>query len=365
MRISTFLLVVSLSILPLAAQERGDSGRGSRSGFGGFGGDRGGFGGDRGGPSGGFGGPSGSFGGPPGGFGGRGGFGGPSGGDRGGFGGPPGGDRGGFGGPPGGGRSMLDTNNDGRIDQDEIARMPQGFRDMMAARGITMQPGMSVDDFRNTMREQFSQGRDGAMSPFGGPRPGDPNSTSSSPNAPFIPKEKERVTIDLPPKYSELDTDFDGQIGMYEWLLAKRESLDLFDQIDIDEDGLLTPAELQKHDEISSGGETQVTSYKRERLVIVGGSVNASSRTGATASKDGKSSSRESRKDDRAQHEESARRYFGFMDRNRDGQIGMEEWEQSRRLRPTFEEAGIKIEAMSESEFVKKYVKAMERSSGS
>ena len=33
------------------------------------------------------------------------------------------------------------------------------------------------------------------------------------------------MTVDLPPKYSELDIDYDGQIGLYEWITARRESL--------------------------------------------------------------------------------------------------------------------------------------------
>ena len=67
-------------------------------------------------------------------------------------------------------------------------------------------------------------------------------------------------------------------------------------------------------------------------------------------------------KEERQQQEELGKRYFGMMDRDRDGKIGEEEWASSRRLKPMFENAGIKIEPMSVDEFAKKYVKALEKS---
>ena len=255
---------------------------------------------------------------------------------------------------------MMDANGDGRLDQNELANMPQGFRDMLQSRGVQLRPGMSVDDFRNTMREQFTRMREEGVNPVD-PRSGpSANRSEYSPAAPFRPREKERVTVDLPPKYSELDTDFDGQIGLYEWLTAKRESLDMFDQIDVDADGLLTPRELQSYDETSSADEPKVVKYERERLTIVGG-TSTSSGSSRNGSESG--SRKDAKREDRQQQEETARRYFGFMDRNRNGKIDMEEWDSSRRLKPQFEEAGIKIEPMSEDEFAKKYAKVMQRAS--
>lgn len=358
--------------LPLAAQERdrggfGGRGGGDRGGFGGRGGrDRGGRGGE-GGPFGGRGGGlegrGGGPGGPGGGPGGRGGFGGPGGGPggRGGFGGPGGGPsgRGGFGGP--GGRPQMDANGDGRLDQNEISQMSEGLRSMLQSRGIQIRPGVSVEEFRSRMREQMGRGGDGGEFRllFDRGQESANNRSEYSPAAPFRPRTKERVTVDLPPKYSELDSDFDGQIGLYEWLIAKRESIDQFDQIDVNTDGILTPRELQTFDEVTSAAEPKITSWKRERVTIVGGS-GSSSGTGSSSSSgssDGKMS-----KEQKQQHESNARRYFGFMDRDRDGKIGESEWASSRRIRPMFENAGIKIEPMSADEFAKKYVKAVEKS---
>lgn len=349
----TTSLVVILVVSAVPAQERG--------GFGGS--DRGLGGSDRGARRG-FGG------GPPGGgdrtrgFGGggdrtRGGFGEFGGGDRtrGGFGGGFGGDRtrGGFGGGDQGGRPTLDSNGDGRIDQNEISQMSDRMREFMQSRGITIRPGMSMDDFRNNMREQFSRAREEG----GGPGFAGGNGTRTDNrggSTAFQARKKERMTVDLPPKYSELDIDYDGQIGLYEWITARRESLGQFDQMDLNFDGILTPSELLVYDEVISSGEPKVTSYKRERVTIVGG--NGSSGSAAIRMGGGEKGNKPSAEEVQ-KHAATAKRYFAAMDKNRDGMIAEDEWAQSRRLKPFFEKAGIKIRTMSESDFAGKYAKAM------
>ena len=341
---TAFLLTITMLLSGNALAQRG--GGGDRTG----GGDRGGFGGRGGTP-----------GAPTSGFS-RGGFGG---GAPGGFGGPPGG----FSGPPGspggpGGRfgSMMDPNGDGRIDQDEINKMPEGFRSMMESRGIRIQPGTSVEDFRNNMMQQFQQMREqggGFQSPEDESQT---NRSNYSPASPFRPRTKERITVDLPEKYSELDLDFDGQIGLYEWITTRRESIDEFDDMDENQDGVLTPVELKLFDEVAAGGTAQVVSIKKERLTIIGGSGSSSGSNRDKRDSDGSSKGGKLSKEERQQQEELGKRYFGMMDRDRDGKIGEEEWASSRRLKPMFENAGIKIEPMSVDEFAKKYVKALEKS---
>lgn len=327
-KLTIVLAIQCLLSAPVLAQRGGD-----RSGFGGS---RGGF-----------------ASGPPAGFGGR---------SPVGFGGGPPGSPGGPGGRFG---SMMDRNGDGRIDQDEINQMPEGFRSMMESRGMKIQPNTSVEDFRNNMMQQFQKMRaEGGFGPPGS-QPGRPsedsqaNRTEYSPSAPFRPRSKERVTVDLPPKYSELDLDYDGQIGLYEWITARRESIDQFDDIDENYDGILTPLELKLFDETSESGTPQVASFKRDRLTIIGGSGSSADGKDGRSSGGGKMS-----KEERAQQESVGKRYFGMMDRDRDGKVSVEEWSVSRRLKPMFEGAGIKIEAMSEDEFAKKYVKALEKSRG-
>lgn len=327
-----------------------EGGRGGRPG--GAEGGRGG--GERGGPGGGG---RGGFGGG-GDTGGRGGFGGQTGG-RGGFGGGDTGGRGGFGGgPPGGGMSRLDSNGDGRIDQAEIDRIPDGFKQAMESRGVKLRPG-SIEDVTNNMRSQFERSRSGEGGQ-GGDRGAEggsqANRSAYSPAAPFRAREKERVTVDLPPKYGELDLDFDGQIGLYEWITAKRESLNEFDEIDVNVDGLLTPKELKFYDEITAAGEAKVVSYKRERVMIIDG------RGEYTGRRSGQSSSQTSKMspEDQKKTLESGKKYFSAMDKNKNGKVDKDEWESSKRIRPWFEKSGIKLESMGEEDFSKNFLKAVE-----
>ena len=233
---------------------------------------------------------------------------------------------------------------------------------MMESRGIKIQPGTSVDDFRNNMMQQFQQMREQGGQPGSQEQQSQSNREEYSPVAPFRPRTKDRMTVDLPPKYSELDIDYDGQIGLYEWIAARRESMDQFDSIDVNYDGVLTPAELKYFDEITESGTPQVAVAKPQRLTIIGGNAGSSGKDRDKLGSDGSSKSGKMSKEQREQQESVGKRYFGMMDRDRDGRIGEEEWASSRRLRPMFEAAGIKIEPMSEDEFAKKYVKALEKS---
>lgn len=108
------------------------------------------------------------------------------------------------------------------------------------------------------------------------------NRSRYAPVQSWRPKEGRRLTVDLPEMYAELDTDFDGQIGFYEWIVARRQDLAVFDEIDVDSDGILTPRELQAFDRASSAPETGLTSlsekYQRPRLLVVGGTWHLTAR---------------------------------------------------------------------------------------
>ncbi len=346
----------------------GDSGRGER---GGFGGPPSGFGG------GGFGGAPSGMGGPPSGFGG-GGFGGPPGGfGGGGFGGPPGGvSGGGFGGPPGGFGggdresrfgSMMDSNGNGKVDQEEIDRMPSFVRDMMKARGVELKAGMSLDDMRNTFRSNFSQGGNGQNG-----QPNDPNRSGGSGAVvltPYKMKPRKPLTITLPPAYSEVDTDFDGQIAMHEWMLTRRVDLEQFDSMDIDSDGYLIPEELAAADAAAAAAnQTAVAATARKRLLIVNAtptkakvsSNNGQSGTAPQPGQDSNSRGGWGSGDPTAMASESFKR----LDGNGDGFIETEEWQGSRRTRGMFEQAGIRLDRMSLEQFSQHYVRLMSSGGG-
>ncbi|GAB5444819.1 MAG: hypothetical protein Fues2KO_51680 [Fuerstiella sp.] len=264
----------------------------------------------------------------------------------------------------------MDVNGDGRIDQSEIDRMPEGFRNFMESRGIQLKAGLSVEEFRNNMRSQFSRMREregGYERPTpesAAPRVSTSNRAEYKPVEPYRPREKERMTVDLPPQYSELDTDFDGQIGLYEWIVARRDDLELFDTIDYDADGLLTPRELLEHDTAAADAGGQLTAlvekYKRPRMVIVGG-PNATSGKGAVQTK-------HLSDDVRQKHESfAAERAFPYIDTNKDGRVSLEELkrdDKTRRVIGMFEKANIKVEPMSREQFTARYIQAMDYFAG-
>ncbi len=336
--------------------ERGDRGdRGDRGSSGGFGGPPGGFGG------GGFGGPPGAvpgggFGGPPGGFGG-GGFGGPPGGfGGGGFGGPPGG----FGGGDSGGRSRMDTNGNGKIDQEEIDQMPSFVRDMMKARGVELKAGMSVDDMRNSFRSSFGGGDGG--------QPGQPGQPGSNPNqngqgnsgaaktlTPFKMKPKKPIVLTLPPAYADSDTDFDGQIGMYEWMQTRRNDLERYDAIDSNSDGFLTPEELLAADTANA----VVASTERKKLTIVSATPTKAKANpaGGPASGNGQSNGSQPNAVPDERTTSRAAERFDSMDTNKDGFVEGAEWENSGRAKGIFEQAGVALSKMSRDQFTQTYAK--------
>lgn len=281
--------------------------------------------------------------------------------------------RGGFGGPPPGGMAArFDTNGDGRIDKAEIESLPEGFRSFMESRGVRPEAGLTVEQFGNSIRQQFEKLRSEGMRRFeseGRPTEDRTPATASATNRseyrppePFRPRDKDRITVDLPPKYSELDTDFDGQVGLYEWVTAKRDELSLFDEIDANADGLLTPRELNFYDEVVSQGKPRLAAlqekYQRPRVTIIGGS----SATGSSRSR-GKSLLK---KETVERHRDFAtKKAFPFLDANKDGRITMDELQRDDKTRRTigmFEKAGIRIgRSMSEREFTDKWIEAQER----
>ena len=289
-------------------------------------------------------------------------------------------DRGGFGGDreaggerrSGGMASRFDSNGDGRIDAAELKNLPEGFRNAMAARGVKPQAGLSVEDFGNNIRKQFEKRREEDERRMEAERRGQFENRSTPqtanrkeyvPPAPFRAREKERVTVDLPPKYSELDTDFDGQVGLYEWVTAKRDQLELFDEIDMNLDGMLTPRELHFYDDIVSTGEPRLASlqekYQRPRVTIIGGP----SATGSPGRARGKSLLKD---EERERHQGFASKMaFPYIDANKDGRVTMEELkrdDKTRRAIGVFEKAGIRIDRpMSQQEFAAKWVEAHER----
>jgi Ca2+-binding EF-hand superfamily protein len=262
---------------------------------------------------------------------------------------------------------MMDTNGNGKIDQEELDRMPPFVKDMMKSRGLELKAGMSLDEMRNSFRSGFSGGQ-----------PGQPNASGNNQNpnnppapkvlTPYKMKPKKPMTLTLPPAYSEDDTDFDGQIGMYEWMMTRRTDLDQFDVLDTDHDGFLTPDELMAAETIASK-QAAVASTEGKRLVIVSATpTKAQGKTNPAANTNnpqaGPNTNGGSNPWQSGDPNAMATASFDRLDSNRDGFVDASEWQQSRRAREMFEQAGIRLDKMSREQFTQTYLKLTANSGG-
>lgn len=210
--------------------------------------------------------------------------------------------------------SRLDANQNGVVDQSEIDGIPERFRRMMDARGFKLESGESVDTVRNRVRQRFENERRERERRTDDSSDNDRANRSTPPPA-FKPRDRERITVDLPESYAEVDSDLDGQIGLYEWIVARRNDLELFDEIDRNTDGLLTPRELSAWDKLKNDtGKTSLTVTKRERLLIVAGTAKPETAKPA----DRRDRRRSVSDDDRNRGRSRADRSSGRRDRGRD-----------------------------------------------
>jgi len=264
---------------------------------------------------------------------------------------------------------MMDSNGNGKIDQEELDRMPSFVRDMMKARGIELKPGMSLDDMRNSFRSGFSGGPPGSPQNTG--QPGENGNNKPKALTPYRMKPKKPMTLELPPAYAEVDTDFDGQLGMHEWMMTRRADLEQFEAMDLDFDGFLIPEELQAAEAAAAAGQNVASTDERKRLTIVTGTPARSKNAPQSDNGRGDRGGDQQRSDGRSQwgggnwgggqpggEAAMAQSYFQRLDQNQNGRVDPEEWEQSRRVRGMFEQAGIRLDAMDLATFTKNLEKA-------
>ena len=274
----------------------------------------------------------------------------------------------------------MDRNRDGVIDRSEAERMPGPFRDALRAMRIDTSRGIDKATLERAwprMQEEMRAARDreasgGGRSSYssrGGSsyysrgssdgrssyysRSGssygryDPRSSSSSrpdprqqqekskPKTKRPPKRKPqpRITVDLPTKFSEVDTNKDGQIGLYEWDRAKYKE---FFEMDKNHDGFLTPRELT----------TTVAAAPAPRTRSTGRETSTPSRSPAPSSgsspKPASGSITPEKFDPDTSDGRRASYVFRSLDRNKDGSLTEEEWQRSQSTRRDFERANVK-----------------------
>lgn len=260
----------------------------------------------------------------------------------------------------------MDSNGNGKVDQEELDRMPSFVRDMMKSRGIELKAGMSLDDMRNSFRTGFSRSENGQPGQPGGPIPN--VATAPKVLTPYKMKPKKALTLALPPAYSEVDTDFDGQIGMYEWMMTRRTDIDQFDSMDFDGDGYLIPEELQLADAAVANQNAVVASTERKRLVIVTATP-TKAKTSNLPNQPGQPSPGDQNNGSRGgwgggDPNAMAAETFKRLDGNGDSFVDSNEWQQSRRTRGMFEDAGIKLDRMSLDQFTQHYVRLSSNNGG-
>ncbi len=309
--------------------------------------------------------------------------------------GPPGGEEGRGGRDRGGGRggrggfdpaqmvSGMDKDGNGVITASEIEQLPGPFRDQLQQSGMDFNKGVRVDEMTQNIQRRMEERRQGSggdqggrggedrgrdrgrdfersdrpeipappqgmgqgdgrsdnrgnTSPGGAPPPNAPGNSSSS------KKGRTRISPLLPDAYKDLDTDFDGQIALYEWRKGKRGTISQFVQNDFDGDGFLIAKELAKTVATAPAGSgaaptsTSVT-------------VSASPKTATAPAAPVEVTAAAAAK---------ALGQFGLLDSDKNGIVVGPEWDKSVRLKPMFEKGGVDLsQPLNQDAFTQAYVR--------
>jgi len=282
----------------------------------------------------------------------------------------------------------LDRNRDGRIDGDEIQRMPGPIRDGMRNAGIDLSRGISQDEFTRQMPRMMEEmrrrreegggfsgrppGGGGGAGDGRGPsdyrRPDDRRRDSGSPGRGAVAKPtrwkakpRERVTFDLDETWRASDFNGDGQIGLYEWDRAK---LSDFLRLDTNHDGLLTPREISFATDASPAptsaavatpvrGPTGIALRPREAGTPPKPTSAVTPVAGAKISP--------VEFDPESAEGRWAKFVFKTLDKNRDGSLAEDEWEVSKSTRLNFKKYGAQVSFPTDFEKFAPWLVAVQR----
>jgi len=154
----------------------------------------------------------------------------------------------------------ADTNGDGLL---QVNEMSERMRPVWEKFDTNHDGAIDLNEFKSYMRSVFQEGQSGRTAeaqPPASVAPMIPVPDSGSP----AEEEDRRPTVfragklpkDIPGWFEQLDTDRDGQIGLYEWVKADR-SIDEFRAMDRNEDGFLTIDEIMVYVRAKNPGGSQ------------------------------------------------------------------------------------------------------------
>lgn len=237
----------------------------------------------------------------------------------------------------------FDRNRNGKLDGEDYGRMPDNMKQAVRAARLDLRKGIDYQTFLKawpTMQGEMRAQRDRDAS-RGDSRRDDRREEYRRPEPPKVEKPKTRrppkrkprprLTVDLPTKFSEVDRNGDGQIGLYEWDRAKFKEFFALDQ---NNDGFLTPRELTSGNPVTPTPRTTLASTSRT-------SSPASSQP-AEAPKATEAPITPVEFDPESSDGRRASFVFRSLDRDKDGTLTEEEWQRSQSTRRDFESKNVK-----------------------
>lgn len=256
----------------------------------------------------------------------------------------------------------MDQDGNGLITANEVERVPSFIRDRWTQQGLDFNRGVRVDDMASNaqrqmeefrrQREEEGRGREERSDrPEFQPPPemgrSEPRPSSSS--SPQPKKPTTRISPLLSDAYKSLDTDFDGQIALFEWRKAKRGTISQFTQHDLDGDGFLTAKELAK-------SPAPAPAPAAAAVAATSRGTTGPTPPAATPAAPAAPPAPVAVSADAAA---KASRAFDLLDSDRKGTVEGKEWDKSSRLKPLFQKAGYDLnKPLNKEEFTQAYVRA-------